>query len=447
MRRLLTYSRAPRRLRPGADHPAPGRDGGRGARRISNPTSRPRWPALCSSAGRPRRPRPVAPGLAHNQRLLREAPFELVAGVVDTELAPDVAGGHPRRGDPLLRRLQPRRRTGCGRRGSPARSGHRRRRARPPAAADWRDRSPTRTSAAPIGRPATTGPATTGPATACARVGGCGCLRTPPRRLDQPQLGRPGSRSTRSGSPGCPNGSRGSWAPPVPAIQTVLVIVWIAVNLFRLQTALDPYPFILLNLASPPRPPTPRRCPAGADRRTPRPDLAGGGPGPAERTKADTAVPGRELAALRIAVGESRPGLLSRRAGQTRRSARGRAQRGAADAARPARIERGPVACPIIDEEAAIRSIASRSSAPSARRSAARCGQMSRAAFAHGSARRGEFRATPRPSLATRQRATARPSQAVDQTGDPERDSSTAAASSVIRSRRSGASASCTSTS
>lgn len=33
------------------------------------------------------------------------------------------------------------------------------------------------------------------------------------------------------------------------AVQTIIVIVWIALNLFAVSLQWDPYPFILLNLA------------------------------------------------------------------------------------------------------------------------------------------------------------------------------------------------------
>ena len=74
-------------------------------------------------------------GCAHAQRLLREAPFELVAGVVDTELArlaPETATlGEVTRYFAAYNLVAG---PGGGQRGPPARRGHRRRRARPPAA-------------------------------------------------------------------------------------------------------------------------------------------------------------------------------------------------------------------------------------------------------------------------------------------------------------------------
>lgn len=90
------------------------------------------------------------------------------------------------------------------------------------------------------------------------------------------------------------------------AIQTVLVIVWIGFNLIAVQLRFDPYPFILLNLAfstqaayaaplillAQNRQENRDRVSLEEDRRR------------AEQTKADTEYLARELAALRIAVGE-----------------------------------------------------------------------------------------------------------------------------------------------
>jgi uncharacterized membrane protein len=90
------------------------------------------------------------------------------------------------------------------------------------------------------------------------------------------------------------------------AIQTVLVIVWIALNLFAVKLQWDPYPFILLNLAfstqaayaaplillAQNRQENRDRVSLEEDRRR------------AEQTKADTEYLARELAAVRLAVGE-----------------------------------------------------------------------------------------------------------------------------------------------
>ena len=90
------------------------------------------------------------------------------------------------------------------------------------------------------------------------------------------------------------------------AIQTVFVIVWILLNLFALTLQWDPYPFILLNLAfstqaayaaplillAQNRQENRDRVALEEDRRR------------AEQTKEDTEYLARELAALRLAVGE-----------------------------------------------------------------------------------------------------------------------------------------------
>ncbi len=88
--------------------------------------------------------------------------------------------------------------------------------------------------------------------------------------------------------------------------QTILVIVWIMLNLFAVKLRWDPYPFILLNLAfstqaayaaplillAQNRQENRDRVSLEEDRRR------------AEQTKADTEYLARELAALRLAMGE-----------------------------------------------------------------------------------------------------------------------------------------------
>ncbi|MGI9125116.1 MAG: DUF1003 domain-containing protein [Mycobacterium sp.] len=88
--------------------------------------------------------------------------------------------------------------------------------------------------------------------------------------------------------------------------QTVVVIVWIALNLFAVKLRWDPYPFILLNLAfstqaayaaplillAQNRQENRDKVALEEDRRR------------AQQTKADTEFLARELAALRLAVGE-----------------------------------------------------------------------------------------------------------------------------------------------
>lgn len=90
------------------------------------------------------------------------------------------------------------------------------------------------------------------------------------------------------------------------AIQTVFVVVWIALNLIAVKWRWDPYPFILLNLAfstqaayaaplillAQNRQENRDRVALEEDRRR------------AEQTKADTEFLARELAALRLAIGE-----------------------------------------------------------------------------------------------------------------------------------------------
>jgi len=88
--------------------------------------------------------------------------------------------------------------------------------------------------------------------------------------------------------------------------QTVIVIVWICLNLFAVTLRWDPYPFILLNLAfstqaayaaplillAQNRQENRDKVSLEDDRRR------------AQQTKADTEFLARELAALRLAVGE-----------------------------------------------------------------------------------------------------------------------------------------------
>jgi uncharacterized membrane protein len=90
------------------------------------------------------------------------------------------------------------------------------------------------------------------------------------------------------------------------AVQTVLVVVWIAVNLTAMSWGWDPYPFILLNLAfstqaayAAPLILLAQNRQDDRDRVALEEDRAR-----AERTKADTEYLARELASLRLAVGE-----------------------------------------------------------------------------------------------------------------------------------------------
>ncbi|HZG90860.1 MAG TPA: DUF1003 domain-containing protein [Pseudonocardia sp.] len=90
------------------------------------------------------------------------------------------------------------------------------------------------------------------------------------------------------------------------AIQTVLVVIWITVNLVAVSLRWDPYPFILLNLAfstqaayAAPLILLAQNRQDDRDRISLEEDRLR-----AERTKADTEYLARELAALRIALGE-----------------------------------------------------------------------------------------------------------------------------------------------
>ena len=89
-------------------------------------------------------------------------------------------------------------------------------------------------------------------------------------------------------------------------IQTIVVVVWILLNVFAVSLRWDPYPFILLNLAfstqaayaaplillAQNRQENRDRVTVDEDRRR------------AEETKADTEYLARELAALRLAIGD-----------------------------------------------------------------------------------------------------------------------------------------------
>ena len=90
------------------------------------------------------------------------------------------------------------------------------------------------------------------------------------------------------------------------AIQTIIVIVWIALNVFAVSLRWDPYPFILLNLAfstqaayAAPLILLAQNRQADRDRVQAEEDRAR-----AAQTRADTEYLARELAALRVAIGE-----------------------------------------------------------------------------------------------------------------------------------------------
>ncbi|TSE01901.1 DUF1003 domain-containing protein [Skermania sp. ID1734] len=89
-------------------------------------------------------------------------------------------------------------------------------------------------------------------------------------------------------------------------IQTVIVVVWILLNVFAVRLQWDPYPFILLNLAfstqaayAAPLILLAQNRQENRDRVSLEEDRSR-----AAQTKADTEFLARELAALRIAIGE-----------------------------------------------------------------------------------------------------------------------------------------------
>jgi uncharacterized membrane protein len=90
------------------------------------------------------------------------------------------------------------------------------------------------------------------------------------------------------------------------AIQTIIVIVWISLNVFAVTLRWDPYPFILLNLAfstqaayAAPLILLAQNRQTDRDRVQAEEDRAR-----AASTRADTEYLARELASLRVAVGE-----------------------------------------------------------------------------------------------------------------------------------------------
>ena len=90
------------------------------------------------------------------------------------------------------------------------------------------------------------------------------------------------------------------------AFQTIFVIIWILLNVFAVTLRWDPYPFILLNLAfstqaayAAPLILLAQNRQADRDRITTEEDRSR-----AAQTRADTEYVARELAALRVAVGE-----------------------------------------------------------------------------------------------------------------------------------------------
>ena len=127
------------------------------------------------------------------------------------------------------------------------------------------------------------------------------------RRLDQPRMGRARLEMDPDWFPRLSERiARYLGTGRFLAIQTVIVIVWIALNLTAVIGRWDPYPFILLNLAfstqaayAAPLILLAQNRQDDRDRVSLEEDRAR-----AARTKADTEFLARELAALRIAVGE-----------------------------------------------------------------------------------------------------------------------------------------------
>ena len=89
-------------------------------------------------------------------------------------------------------------------------------------------------------------------------------------------------------------------------IQTVIVIIWIVFNLIAVEQRFDPYPFILLNLAFSTQAAYAAPLILLAQNRQENRDRVGleDDRRRAAQTKADTEYLARELAALRLAVGE-----------------------------------------------------------------------------------------------------------------------------------------------
>ena len=90
------------------------------------------------------------------------------------------------------------------------------------------------------------------------------------------------------------------------AVQTIIVVLWIGLNVFAVRLQWDPYPFILLNLAfstqaayAAPLILLAQNRQADRDRVQAEEDRAR-----AATTRADTEYLARELAALRVAIGE-----------------------------------------------------------------------------------------------------------------------------------------------
>jgi uncharacterized membrane protein len=127
------------------------------------------------------------------------------------------------------------------------------------------------------------------------------------RRLDQPLLGRRRFEVDPEGFARLSERiARFLGTGRFLAIQTVIVVVWITLNLVAVRLRWDPYPFILLNLAfstqaayAAPLILLAQNRQDDRDRISLEEDRAR-----AAQTKADTEYLARELAALRLSVGE-----------------------------------------------------------------------------------------------------------------------------------------------
>ncbi|AXN46136.1 hypothetical protein DSM43518_01636 [Mycobacterium marinum] len=88
-------------------------------------------------------------------------------------------------------------------------------------------------------------------------------------------------------------------------VQTLIVVIWISLNLFAVKLRWDPYPFILLNLAFSTQASYAAPLILLAQNRQENRDrvLLDGDRRRAAQTKADTEYLARELAALRLAIG------------------------------------------------------------------------------------------------------------------------------------------------
>src|ERR687896_996579 len=147
--------------------------------------------------------------------------------------------------------------------------------------------------------------------TCCPRTGGSGRAVADGRRLDVPGARARGFGDFLRLDPD----AVGRFAEAIArflgtgrflAVQTVVVIVWIALNVFAVRLQWDPYPFILLNLAfstqaayAAPLILLAQNRQADRDRVQAEEDRAR-----AASTRADTEYLARELAALRVAIGE-----------------------------------------------------------------------------------------------------------------------------------------------